>query len=49
MREFLRPYTLKEIDLIKQITGVKKVGYEDLIFLKRTVKEVLFANDPQNI
>lgn len=49
MRQTIRPHVLREIETIKKVTGVPRVRFEDLVFLKRAVREVLLAKDPNNI
>lgn len=49
VRDKIRTLTLRDIQTIKKITGVKQINYEDIVFLKRVVREVLLAKDQQNI
>jgi hypothetical protein len=38
--------TTRDIEIIKKITGVKQINYEDIVFLKRVVREALLSKDP---
>jgi len=49
MRDLVRPFTLRDIEVIKKLTGVKDVSYEDIVFLKRAIRQVLLSQDPNNI
>jgi len=49
MIRIVRPYTLESIDTIKKLTGQSDVNFSDIVFLKRQVREVLLARDPNNI
>ena len=49
IRDIVRPKTLRDIETIKKLTGLKDVNYEDIVFLKRAVREVLLSRDPNNI
>jgi hypothetical protein len=40
---------LKDIELIKSVTGVKEVRYEDVLYLKRIIRDVMFNKDARNI
>jgi hypothetical protein len=45
MRTVIRQYSRKEIEILKDITGLKNIRYEDIVFLKRAVREVLLSQD----
>ena len=49
MREILRPLVQRDIKVIKKVTGVKDVSYQDIVYLKRMIREVIFSKDPRNI
>jgi hypothetical protein len=49
MLEVLRPHSLKDIDIIKKITGESDVRYFDIAYLKEKLKSILLSRDPNNI
>jgi hypothetical protein len=49
MFDVLRPHTLKDIEMIKKITGEPDIRYYDLAYLKEKVKGILLSRDPNNI
>ena len=49
IREGVRPLALRDLALLKRLTGLNELGYEDIVFLKRAVREVLLSRDPNNI
>lgn len=49
IREVVRPLALRDIRTLKRLTGLNNIGYEDIVFLKRAVREVLLSRDPNNI
>jgi hypothetical protein len=49
MRQAIRQHTRRDIKVLQQITGLKEVRYEDIVFLKRMVREVLLSQDQNNI
>ena len=49
MLEVLRPHSLKDIDIIKKITGENDVRYFDIAYLKEKLKSILLSRDPNNI
>ena len=49
IREQIRPLARRDIARIKHLTGLKHVRYEDILYLKRGIKETLLASDQDNI
>lgn len=49
IREVVRPLALRDISTLKQLTGLNDIGYEDIVFLKRAIREVLLSRDQNNI
>ena len=49
MREVIRPLALRDINAIKKLTGMKDISYEDIMFMKRAVRELVLSRDPNNI
>ena len=49
IREIVRPLAWRDIQLLKEITGLNEIGYEDIVFLKRAIREVILSRDPNNI
>lgn len=49
IRDVVRPLALRDLGLLKQLTGLNQLGYEDIVFLKRAIREVLLSRDPNNI
>ena len=49
MREVIRPLALRDIETIKKLTGLKDVNYEDIVFLKRAIRESILSRDQNNI
>ena len=47
--EVLRPFTLRDIQTIKKLTGEPDVRYYDIAYLKERVKGILLSRDPNNI
>lgn len=49
IREVVRPLALRDIGILKKLTGLNDLSYEDIVFLKRAIREVLLSRDPNNI
>ena len=49
IREVIRPLAMRDLDTLKRLTGLRDVGYEDIVFLKRAIREVILSKDPNNI
>ena len=49
MRDVIRPLAVRDINAIKKLTGLKDVNYEDIVFLKRAVRELVLSRDANNI
>jgi hypothetical protein len=49
MLDVLRPHSLKDIEVIKKITGEGDVRYYDIANLKEKLKSILLSRDPNNI
>ena len=49
MRDVIRPLALRDIETIKKLTGLKDINYEDIVFLKRAIRESVLSRDPNNI
>ena len=49
IREVIRPLALRDIETIKKLTGLKDVNYEDIVFLKRAIRESILSRDQNNI
>jgi len=49
MLDVLRPHSLKDIEVIKKITGEGDVRYYDIAYLKEKLKSILLSRDPNNI
>ena len=49
IRKTVRPLALRDINTLKKLTGLNDIGYEDIVFLKRAVREVILSRDPNNI
>ena len=45
----LREHTRRDLKTIKTITGLKHIRYEDIVYLKRMIREALLNRDPNNI
>ena len=49
MRKVIRPLALRDLNIIKKLTGLNDIRYEDIVYVKRLVREVILSRDPQNI
>jgi hypothetical protein len=49
MREVIRPLALRDLKVIRKLTGMDDLRYEDIVFAKRLVRDTLMSRDPQNI
>ena len=49
IRNRLRDHTKRDLKTIKAITGLKHIRYEDIVYLKRMIREALLNRDPNNI
>jgi hypothetical protein len=49
MLDVLRPHSLNDIEVIKNITGESDVRYYDIAYLKEKLKSILLSRDPNNI
>lgn len=49
IKKTVRPLALRDINTLKKLTGLNDIGYEDIVFLKRAVREVILSRDPNNI
>ena len=45
IKEIVRPLALRDIRTLKKLTGLNEIGYEDIVFLKRAVREVILSRD----
>lgn len=45
MREIVRPLALRDMKMIKKLTGIDDIRYEDIVYVKRLVREVLLSRD----
>jgi len=39
----------RDLKTIKRITGLKSIRYEDIVYLKRGIREAMLSNDSDNI
>ena len=49
IRKVIRPLAMRDLNTLKKITGLNDIGYEDIVFLKRAIREVILSRDPNNI
>ena len=49
IRKVVRPLALRDLETLKKLTGMRDIGYEDIVFLKRAIREVILSRDPNNI
>lgn len=49
IREVVQPLALRDIDTLKKLTGLNDISYQDIVFLKRAIREVILSRDPNNI
>ena len=49
IREVVRPLAMRDLQTLKKLTGLNDIGYEDIVFLKRAIREVILSRDPNNI
>ena len=49
IRQVVRPLAIRDLQTIKSLTGMNDIGYEDIVFLKRAIREVILSRDPNNI
>ena len=49
IRKAIRPLAVRDICILKKLTGLNDIGYEDIVFLKRAIREVILSKDPNNI
>ena len=49
MREVIQPLALRDIKVIKELTGLNSFSSEDIVWLKRTIREGILSRDPNNI
>lgn len=49
IREIVRPFALRDIKTIKELTGLNSFGYEDIVWLKKFIREGVLSRDPNNI
>jgi hypothetical protein len=45
----VRPHSLKDIEVIRKLTGESDVRYYDIAYLKEKIKATLLSRDPNNI
>lgn len=49
IQEVIKPLVLADLHTIRRVTGLPAFGYQDIVFVKRAVKEVVMGTDAENI
>lgn len=49
IRQEIRPLVRKDLLTISKLTGIKNIRYEDILSLKRSVREILLQTDADSI